>query len=163
MSRFEAWAMFVSGLLVAGTGAVYGWMRYLATSPDPFAVVNHPWQPHLLHLHVVTAPLLVFAVGLVWREHVWKHFRNGVRGRRRSGLSMMLTLVPMIVSGYLIQTAVEPAWRTAWVVVHVAASVLWTAGFGAHLLVPVLVRRRRRRAARAELADSAGQPAINPS
>jgi hypothetical protein len=162
VTRFEAWTVHLSGLLVAGTGLVYGWMRYFAAPSDPYAVVNHPWQPLFQHLHILVAPLLVFAAGFIWREHVWKHWRIGVRGRRRSGLSMMLTVVPMVVSGYLIQTAVAPAWRTAWVVVHVAASLLWMAAYAGHLAAPVLARRRRRRAAAAEAGDP-GRPAINPS
>ena len=166
MTRFEAWSMHLSGLLVAGTGVVYGWMRYFAVPADPYAVVNHPSQPLFQHLHILFAPLLVFAAGLIWREHVWKHFRQGVRGRRRSGLSMILTVVPMVVSGYLIQTAVAPGWRTAWVAVHVATSVLWMAAYGGHLAAPALARRRRRRMAarvRPEMGDSAGQPVVRPS
>jgi hypothetical protein len=37
------------------------------------------------------------------------------------------------------------------------------AAYGGHLAAPALARRRRRRAARSELADPGGQPAINPS
>lgn len=167
MSRFEAWAVHVSSLLVAGTGLLYGFLRYFAESDDPYSIVNHPWQPLFQHLHILLAPLLVFAAGFIWREHVWKHWRQGVRGRRRSGVSMMLTVVPMVVSGYLIQTAVDPGWRTAWVVVHVATSLLWVGAYGGHLAAPALARRRRRLAAAqaAVQADpiDAGRPAINPS
>ena len=160
MSRFEAWTVHLSSLLVAGTGLVYGWMRYFATPADPYAVVNHPWQPQLQHLHVLAAPLLVFAAGIIWRQHVWQRWRLGGRRRRRSGLSMMLTLVPMVASGYLLQTAVDEAWRQAWVVVHVAASLLWLAAYAGHLAAPRLARRRR---AAAGGAADAGRPAINPS
>jgi hypothetical protein len=31
-------------------------MRCLAEPADEWAVVNHPWQPHLQHLHVLAAP-----------------------------------------------------------------------------------------------------------
>lgn len=160
MTRFEAWTVHLSSLLVGGTGAVYAWMRYLAEPADPYAVVNHPLQPLFQHLHVVAAPLLVFAAGFIWREHVWKHWRKRVKGRRRSGLSMMLTLVPMIASGYLIQVAVEPSWRNVWVWVHLVASGLWALAYVGHLVSPRLRRARRRRSARA--ADDR-EPAINPS
>ena len=63
MTRTEAWFSHVAAALVGGTGLVYGWMRYFAESDDPFAIANHPWQPHFQHLHVLTAPLLVFACG----------------------------------------------------------------------------------------------------
>ena len=145
MTRFEAWTVHLSSLLVGGTGLVYAWMRYFAESADPYAVVNHPLQPTLQHLHILLSPLMVFAVGFIWREHVWKHWRRRGRGRRRSGLSMMLTLVPMVLSGYLIQTAVSDTWRGVWVTVHLAASGLWLAAYAGHLLAPLLARWRRRR------------------
>lgn len=150
MSRLEAWFLHLSTLLVAGTGLVYAWMRYLLEPADPFAVVSHPLQPTVQHLHVWTAPLVVFGAGMIWREHTWKHIRQGVRRRRRSGLSLTLSLAPMVVSGYLIQTAVTPAWRTTWVVVHLTASGLWLAGYAGHLLA------RRRGMARNGLARKQG-------
>jgi len=132
MSRFEAWVLHVSSVLVGGTGLVYAWMVYLVRPADPFAVVNHPLQPAVQHLHILVAPLLVFAAGLVWHRHAWTHFRRGVDRRRRSGVSLLFTLVPMVVSGYLIQTAVDVQWRRVWVIVHLAASALWLAGYLAH-------------------------------
>ena len=143
MSRLEAWLVHAGTLLVGGTGLVYAWMRYLLAPSDPFAVVNHPLQPQAQHLHVWTAPLLVFAAGVIWREHVWKHWRRGIRARRRSGISLVLTLVPMVASGYLIQTAVTPGWRTAWVAIHLVTSGLWLAAYLVHQVVPWWLRRRR--------------------
>jgi hypothetical protein len=134
VSRFELWLIHLSTVLVGGTGLIYAWMLWVLDSNDPFAVVNHPLQPTVQHLHVWTAPLLVFAAGLIWRAHVWEHWRRGVCARRRSGIGLVLTLVPMVASGYLIQTAVSDPWRTAWVVVHVTTSVLWLAGYAAHQL-----------------------------
>lgn len=144
MNLFERWMVHGSNLLVGGTGLVYAWMIYLARPADPYALVNHPWQPQAQHLHVLFAPLLVFAVGLVWHRHVWSHYRRGVPARRRSGLSLILMLVPMVVSGYLIQTAVDGQWRKIWVGVHLAASGMWLLGYAAHQ-VPVLVALLRRR------------------
>lgn len=152
MNRFDAWLVHVSLLLVGGTGLVYAWMRYLAEPADPYAIVNHPWQPTFQHLHLWLAPLLVFSVGLIWRNHVWNHYRNSVRTGRRSGIALLLTLVPMVTSGYLIQTSVTEAWRSAWVVVHLAASGIWIAGHVAHAVAQL--RRRRRRA-----GERAGVPA----
>lgn len=149
MTRFEAWTVHLSSLLVGGTGLVYAWMRYFAEPVDPYAVVNHPWQPTLQHLHILVAPLMVFAVGFIWREHVWKHWGQKVRGRRRTGLSLMLTVVPMVVSGYLIQTAVSDTWRGVWVAVHLVTSGLWGLAYAGHLVMPWLAKRRKRRSARA--------------
>jgi hypothetical protein len=140
MSRFEAWMLHLSNLLVGGTGLVYAWMVFLAEPADPYAVVNHPLQPQLQHLHILLAPLLVFTAGLVWRRHVWSQWKRGIEDRRRSGLSMIFLLVPMIVSGYLIQTATGGEWRRIWVWVHLATSGLWLLGYLAHQ-VPVIWQR----------------------
>ena len=142
MSRFERLALHLSTLLVGGTGLVYAWMVYLVHPSDPYALVNHPWQPAVQHLHILVAPLLVFAVGVIWQRHIGEHWRRGMKKRRRSGLSLVLTMVPMVVSGYLIQTATEDRWRRIWVVVHLAASALWLAGYLVHQVLPLLRRRR---------------------
>jgi len=141
MNRIEAWFFHTSLALVGGTGLVYAWMRYATSADDPYAVVNHPWQPALQHLHIWTAPLLVFGVGLIWRQHVWGRFRAGVPAGRRSGLSLIVSLGPMVLSGYLIQTAVSESWRTAWVAIHLAASALWLAGYVGHAGAQLLRRR----------------------
>ena len=147
MNRLEAWILNLSSLLVGGTGLIYAWMVYLAKPADPYAVVNHPLQPMLQHLHILVAPLLVFAAGLVWHRHALSQWRKGVGRRRRSGGSLILTLIPMVISGYLIQTAVEPHWRRIWVIVHLVASGFWLAGYLAHQVPAAwsLLRGRRPR------------------
>jgi hypothetical protein len=165
LSRWEVWLLQASNLLVIGTGLVYGFMRYLMSPADEWAVVNHPWQPHLQHLHVLTAPLLVFAVGLVWHRHVSRHYASGTPNRRRTGLTIAGAAAPMIASGYLLQIAVEPAWRRAWIVVHVTTSVLWLLGYLAHQLAPRTAAVRETHPARASLptmgspASTEGEPA----
>jgi hypothetical protein len=127
--------LHASNLLVGGTGLVYAWMLYLVKPTDPYAVVNHPWQPQAQHLHILVAPLLVFAAGLVWQRHVWWQWKRGLAERRRSGLSLISLLAPMIVSGYLIQTSVDPRWRRIWVGVHLATSLLWLLGYLMHQMM----------------------------
>ena len=100
MNRFERWAVWSTSIATLVTGVVYLWMKYLLVSADPFAVVNHPWQPLVLKLHILVSPLLVFSIGLVSLRHVWRHLRSGtsdvvcdhrlvhrrVRSRRRAHL-----------------------------------------------------------------------------
>lgn len=142
MSRFERWLLGAANLLVGGTGVVYAVMRYLLESSDPYAVVNHPWQPFVRDLHILLAPVLVFVVGLVWHRHVWAGWRSRLPARRPSGLVLGMMLLPMVVSGYLIQVAVEDAWRLVWVTVHCASSALWLVAYGGHWLGS-MVRRLR--------------------
>lgn len=162
MNRWERWTVHLGNILVGGTGSVYAWMLYLLEPADEFSIVRHPWQPAVQHLHIWTAPLLVFGAGLIWREHIWKHYKEGVRGRRRSGLSLLLSLAPMVVSGYLIQTAVSDAWRGAWVAIHLIASALWLAGYCGHI-VPALMRQRARRRAKTAPGASSVEASVQQS
>lgn len=136
MSRLEVVFVHLATLLVGGTGLVYAVMRYLLEpEDDPLGIVNHPLEPTVQHLHVLLAPLLVFAVGIIWRRHVWASWRSGFPERRLSGLGLILTMAPMVVSGYLVQVAVSEGWRTVWVAVHATASALWIIGYGVHVIV----------------------------
>ena len=83
-----------------------------------------------------SAPLLVFASGLIFQRHILARVRSGFRPRRPTGLLLASLLVPMIASGYLLQTSSTETWRTVWIAVHLATSVLWIAGYAIHLLSP---------------------------
>lgn len=144
MTRFEAWLLHVSTILVSGTGLVYAWMIWFVRPSDPYSVVNHPLQPQVQHAHVLVAPLLVFAAGLIWQRHIWAHWRDGVRRGRRSGIGMIFTLVPMVASGYLLQTSVDGTWRSAWLWVHLATSGLWILGYLTHQVPTVRAWLRRK-------------------
>jgi len=120
--------------LAAGSGVAYGALRYLWPREDPFAVVNHPWQPHLQHLHVLVVPLAVFALGAVWAAHVLPASTAG-EARRASGTAAWWLGVVMIASGVLIQVLAQPAARAAAGWVHTAAALAW--------LSVLLVHRRR--------------------
>ena len=135
MSRREAWLVHLANLLVGVTGVVYAVTRYLLAPDDPFAAA-HPWQSPAQHLHVLVAPLLVFAVGLIFRSHALLGLQLDIRARRRSGVSLLALAAPMIVSGYLLQVAVEPGWRTAWAWIHGVAAALWLVATIVHQLVP---------------------------
>ena len=134
MTRAEAWLQHLSNLLVGGSGLVYGWMVYFAEPADEFALVNHPWQPFTQHLHVWTAPLLVFACGMIWRRHAWARVRSGFAERRKTGVALTFSLFPMVLSGYFLQTAVSDTWRSIWLWLHLTTSVLWVAAYGVHQL-----------------------------
>ena len=96
MTRFERWMLVASSLVTGVTGFVYAWMKYLMTTDDPYAVVNHPLQPVVLKIHIVAAPLLVFALGLIFMQHVLRHWRSGQRVGRLGGATLVLTSAPMI-------------------------------------------------------------------
>lgn len=144
MSRTVAWFVHASAILAGGTGLVWAWMRYLCEPADEFALTNHPLEPETKALHVVFAPALLFAVGMLWRTHVWGRIRNGHRPRRATGVALAALFVPMAASGYLLQTAVDETWREVWVWVHVATGIAWALGYAVHQLASRGERRAPR-------------------
>ena len=148
MNRGEQWLIHFSNLLVGGTGLVYAMMKYLLQPASPFSVINHPWQPLVLTLHLVAAPLLVLAVGILWKGHISERLRYGQPAGRASGISLALTFLPMVLSGYLLQTASAPLWRQTWLAVHLATSAIWLLMFSTHQLAFIVRRFRLKRSAR---------------
>jgi cobalamin biosynthesis protein CobD/CbiB len=171
VTRFERWAVWSTSVATFVTGVIYLWMKYLVVSDDPLAVVNHPWQPAVLKVHILVAPLLVFSIGLVALRHVWRHFRSKARDGRRSGLLTLVVLGPMIVSGYLIQTMTEEGWLKAMAVIHIGLGLMYGLALLAHQFAAGgrkaratrteerRMRKRRRRQQRARRDPSVAEPA----
>ena len=134
MNRGTAWSVHAAALLVGGTGLVYAWMRYLCTPEDELALVNHPLEPSVQHLHLWLAPLLVFAVGLVWSEHAWARVRSGFPVRRPTGLALFALFWPMVLSGVAVQVAVGEGTRAAAVWSHALTGTGWCLAYAIHLL-----------------------------
>jgi hypothetical protein len=155
VNRGETIVVHSANALVGITGVVYAVMRYLMEPADEWAVVNHPWQPHVQHLHVLAAPLLVFAVGFIWSRHVAAKMNQRAEGRR-TGLGLLVAFVPMAASGYLIQVAVEPSWRSAWIGLHLASSALWIVAFAIHRIRHRTAARRSDRRSRGPVFQEPG-------
>jgi hypothetical protein len=132
MTRFERWAVWSSSVLTFVTGVIYLWLKYVLVTDDPFAVINHPWQPTVLKIHILVAPLLVFSIGLVALRHVWRHLRSGSREGRRSGLVTLVMLGPMILTGYLIQAITAEGWLRAMAWSHIGLGMVYGVGLLAH-------------------------------
>lgn len=147
MTRFEKWSVLISSALAAITGVAYFWVKYAMVPTEPWAVINHPIQPWLLKSHIVLVPLLVFAVGMIATRHIWRHYRSGMVLGRKSGLMTALSVVPMVVSGYLIQGVTAPSLLSIVTWTHIGTSVLFTVGVAVHsvLLTRHLALKKRER------------------
>lgn len=132
MTRFEKALLRWSAFIVAVTGFIYMGMKYGLQPAQPWDAVNHPLQPLVLKLHILSAPVLVFAIGLITTRHIWRHYRENVTKGRRSGITTALVAVPMVVSGYLIQAVTHVGWLQALAIAHITFSVIFTAGMLVH-------------------------------
>ena len=134
MSRGEARFVHFSQLLVAGSGVVWAVMLYALAPKDEWSVLNHPWQDEAQALHVLSAPLLIFAVAAIWKRHAWQRIRSGYAIRRKTGLVLAASFIPMLASAYLLQVTAEESWRSAWLAIHLGSSAVWILAFLAHLI-----------------------------
>lgn len=153
MRNWERWAFNLLSLVVAVSGFAYVWMKYALQSPDPFAVVNHPWQTPVLALHVIASPAFILVFGIVLNSHVMKMLRAPRVPNGASGLTSLGTFAAMVLSGYLLQVASNETWLRALVVLHIASGAVFSVAYTAHLIVGTsLGRRCRQNAAIREVA-----------
>ena len=134
-------------VLVALTGIVYAVFKYLGDSlatrwpslfsgaDDPFSAVHHPLEPWSLDLHVLAAPVLVFAFGWIFKDHILAKLSAAGVPARRSGVLGVILFVPMVVSGYLLQVVTSEALHGPLVVLHLASGALFAGTYAVHLLL----------------------------
>ena len=89
MNRLEAWLMHASTLVLTITGIAYAWMRYILKPVDPFSVVNHPLEPHMLSSHILIAPLLLLGFGVILHGHILYKIAAGSATARKSGFLLI--------------------------------------------------------------------------
>ena len=143
MKRIDYILFYISNALVAVTGLVYGYFRYFHPLEDPFSIVSHPWQPHLQHLHILFAPILIFFLGHLFYRHAWLHWKKGEQEGRMSGLVLVLCILPMIFSGYGIQVSVGELSRQVWIWIHGIVSLFWIGVFLFHIWVHIKSKRKK--------------------
>ena len=132
MSRLEAWCHHLANAIVIVSGVLYGWMLYFAEPADEFSVLQHPWQAEVQRVHILAAPAVVFLSGLIWRAHVWARIQLDHPHRRRTGIVLAVLLLPMTLSGYVLQVVTDETWMRIWVVLHVTTSGLWIVTYIVH-------------------------------
>jgi hypothetical protein len=153
VTRFERLLLDLSIGLSTLTGAVYYVMKEWMRPRDPFSVLGHPWQPYVLAAHVLVGPLVVFALGLIAREHIVERIVSGrPQTGRRTGLFISSLALPMVVSGYLLQVVTAPAGRRFLSLLHLVSGLLFALLFVGHLLATA-ARRRAAAGRRAIVAD----------
>jgi len=102
---------------------------------DPFTAVHHPLEPWSLDVHVLAAPVLVFAFGWIFKDHVLAKLTAGGVPARRSGVLGVILFVPMVLSGYLLQVVTRESLHAPLVVIHLISGGLFALTYGIHLLL----------------------------
>lgn len=156
MSRVERRLLDVSVAVVTLSGITYYVMKTWMRPRDPYSVLGHPFQPYALALHLLTAPALVFALGLIFREHVLEKLSGGrSMPGRRGGVLLAATALPMVLSGYALQASSSPVARAFLSYAHLATGLLFALLFLSHLAATFQRRRPASRRAMATRPDAA--------
>lgn len=127
---------------MGATGLAYWWMKHRMEPVTEWAAINHPLQPWILKAHIIAAPVLVFAVGLIASDHILKHARKPKLPGRKSGHTALWFLIPMTISGYLIQTVTHQGWLRLLAWLHLGTGTVYLLGLAAHQWV---FRSRKRK------------------
>jgi len=147
VTRAQKLLLTAATFLVALTGIVYAIFKYLGDSlatrwpslfsgaDDPFTAVHHPLEPWSLDVHVLAAPVLVFAFGWIFKDHVLAKLTAGGVPARRSGVLGVILFVPMVLSGYLLQVVTRESLHAPLVVIHLISGGLFALTYGIHLLL----------------------------
>ena len=113
----------------------------MLVNADPFAVVNHPWQPAMLAAHVVASPALLLMFGVLLSSHVLRKLRAFGLPNRKTGLLSLGAFFAMVASGYLLQVVTSEHLSQALVAIHVATGSVFSVTYAAHLVVSVRLAR----------------------
>ncbi len=146
MTRFHRWFLYGSTIVTAASGLTYFVMKRFLESSDPWAVINHPLEPWALKLHILSAPLMLFATGLITTQHIWRSLKSSLPTGRHSGRAASYAFVPLVLSGYLIQAITSPLTLEVLAWAHLALGVVAAGAIGAHR-VTLHSRRKQRKGA----------------
>ena len=140
MSRLDAWLLHLSTIILSITGLLYAGMHYLMKPADPFSVVNSPLEPYMLAFHILAAPLLILAAGMILHSHILWKLSTGSQIARKTGIFLIPLFVIMASSGYFLQVFTSTG-RSTLVVVHLASGTLWFLFYAGHQIASLRFRR----------------------
>jgi hypothetical protein len=144
MKLWEKYTFTALSAILTITGVAFFWMKWMMHTDDPFAVVNHPLQPLMLHLHILFAPAFLVMFGIILNSHIGRKIGKKVPNRR-SGMLSLITLAIMTVSGYLLQTLTAPTLHQIALVAHLASGAIFAVTYTVHLAISVRMWQQCRR------------------
>ena len=134
MIWWERWGFNAFHAVVGATGFVYVYMKFILVTDDPFAIINHPWQPATLAIHVVAAPVFIAFFGMLFRSHSLRKLRLGNPANRRSGWTSIIGFSVMALSGYFIQIGTTPEFINFSIWLHIGSGTVFVIGYSVHLV-----------------------------
>ena len=126
--------LYLAGLGLWLSGALWLACHYLLERPGEFGVTVHPLEPLWLALHGAFAFLALWAFGLLWGAHIAPGWSGG--RRRASGAWLVGGVIWMSATGYLLYYLGNEHARSAASLLHWSVGLACPALFATHRLAP---------------------------
>ena len=117
---------------VSIVGIAYWLIKTYATRQTEFGPTSHPVQPYFQYAHILTVPLLVFTIGVIFHTHIYLKIKSNETANWLSGYSLIITFIIMTMSGYFLQTAIIGANRSICICIHILSSAIWCLAYLFH-------------------------------
>lgn len=112
-------------ILISLIGVIYFIFKYFFQVETSFGLRPHSLTSSLLHLHIISVPLLVLIVGYIAGIHIAPKLRSKKLSRRTSGLTLIISFLFMVITGYLLQVGFDPEVNDFISIIHLVISALW--------------------------------------
>ena len=132
MSNSERKFILVTIYASVLSGVIYGILKFFFKVQGPYGEMANPWQSDLQHIHIIVSPFVLFAIGLMWKNHIWLRITTGFKKLRKTGLMLTFLLFVMVLSGYFYQSSTNENSLKIWQWTHIISSSLWTLLFAFH-------------------------------
>ncbi len=123
MTKFERRVFILSNFTISTIGAGYLILKYLFGVETEYGQRPHVLTGDLLHLHIITVPLLVLSIGYLYGRHIYPKLKKNNPKRKKSGVFIILLFIFMTASGYILQVSTENISAVGYT--HSIISVIW--------------------------------------
>lgn len=106
-------------------GVVYFVFKYFLKVETAFGIRPHSLTSSLLHLHIITVPVLLLALGYLFGVHIMPKWKSANPKRSISGVNLIILAISMTLSGYLLQVALSASNNNLTAIIHLIASFSW--------------------------------------
>jgi hypothetical protein len=141
---FQQQLVYISTIAAVISGVLYIGIRTFVEPAEPWAIVNHPLEPWALKAHILTAPLMLFSVGLITARHIIRSLKSKLPTGRQSGMVITVLFGPLALTGYVLQTVISPLVTSILSWVHLILGLICAVSLAIHWRVFQGRRLRRR-------------------
>ena len=92
-----------------------------------------PYLEYVKDTHILLAPLLIFFLGYIWKDHIARHWGKMWGGKNLSGLILLASYLFSILTGFLLFVLEGEGWGVGtW---HFGSGLVLILTYGLHYLL----------------------------